>query len=49
MPPGLSHILAFVIGGIVFRYFEEIRDFVLKVREDLTRARESHQNNLKRY
>jgi hypothetical protein len=41
---GVSEIIAFIIGGIVFRYFEEIRDFVFKLREAFQRIRDESRN-----
>lgn len=49
MPPGISHIIAFIAGGIIFRYFEEIRESLLTFRAGLDKAMKQHQNNIKKY
>lgn len=39
MPIGVSEVIAFFVGGVLFRYFEEIRDFIFKIRDDIERLR----------
>ena len=43
MPPGLTHIISFVVGGLIFRYFEKIVAAIPKVREALWRAQDQIQ------
>jgi len=36
---GVSDVIAFFIGAFVGRYFENIRDMILKIREDLSKIK----------
>ena len=40
MAPIIWYVIFFFLGGIVFRYFEEIIHFLNFMREDLARVRE---------
>jgi hypothetical protein len=48
MPFGVGYVIAFILGGIIFRYFEEIRNFLLKVRKDINKVHRDSSSSFRR-